>query len=163
SVLRRVESGQGLIGKLLIDEKYGRETSQSLANAIHSVERLLGRIDEGFRTGNGAIPALVSDPEGKKKVYALVDNLAVAAANLAKITENLEKGHGTLPILLNDPEFGKAFTGNLRSFSQSLDSIGRKLDQGSGTAGKLINDPSLFDAANRLAVGINESALLRWL
>src|SRR6476469_2579794 len=73
AVLRRVESGQGLVGKLLIDEKYGRETSASLANAVKSVERLLGQIDEGVRTGNGAIPALLSDPAGKQKVYALVD------------------------------------------------------------------------------------------
>ena len=68
-----------------------------------------------------------------------------------------------MPILLNDPQFGKAFTANLQSFSQSLDSIGRKLDDGQGTAGKLINDPSLFDAANRLVVGVDESAILRWL
>jgi len=163
AVLRRVESGQGLVGKLLIDEKYGRETSESLANAVKSVERLLGSIDEGVRTGNGAIPALLSDPAGKQKVFALVDNLAVAAGNLARVTENLEKGNGALPILLHDEEFGRAFTGNLRSFAKSLDSIGKKLDDGTGTAGKLINDPSLFDAANRLAVGVNESALLRWL
>ena len=162
-MLRRVESGQGLVGKLLIDEKYGRETSASLANAVKSVERLLGQIDEGVRTGNGAIPALLSDPDGKQKVYALVDSLAVAAGNLARVTENLEKGNGALPILLHDEEFGRAFTGNLRSFAKSLDSIGKKLDDGTGTAGKLINDPSLFDAANRLAVGVNESALLRWL
>jgi len=162
-VLRKVESGQGLVGRLLIDEKYGRETSESLAGAIKSVERLLGKIDEGVRTGNGAIPALLSDPEGKKKVYALVDSLGIAAGDLAKITENLEKGHGTLPTLLHDEEFGRAFTGNLRSFAKSLDSIGRKLDDGTGTAGKLINDPSLFDSANRLAVGVNESAILRWL
>jgi len=162
-VLRRVESGQGLVGKLLVDEKYGRETSESLAGAIKSVEHLLGQIDEGVRTGKGAIPALLSDPEGKQKVYALVDNLGIAAANLAKITENLDKGHGALPTLLHDEEFGKAFTGNLRSFAQSLDSIGKKLDEGQGTAGKLINDPSLFDSANRLAVGVNESAILRWL
>jgi hypothetical protein len=146
-----------------VDEKYGRETADSLAGAIKSVERLLGQIDEAVRTGKGAIPALLSDPEGKQKVYALVDSLGVAAANLAKITENLEKGHGTLPTLLHDEEFGRAFTGNLRNFAKSLDSIGKKLDEGQGTAGKLINDPSLFDAANRLAVGVNESAILRWL
>ncbi|HMF09355.1 MAG TPA: hypothetical protein VKJ00_09495, partial [Thermoanaerobaculia bacterium] len=47
--------------------------------------------------------------------------------------------------------------------TRRLDSIGRKLDEGQGTAGKLINDPSLFDAANRLVVGVDESSLLRWL
>lgn len=163
AILKKIENGQGLAGRLLIDEKYGRETSESLAGAIRSVESLLGKIDEGVRTGSGAIPALLSDPEGKKKVYALVDNLALAAAGLARITENLEKGSGTLPILLHDAEFGKAFTGNLKSLSEHLDSISRKLDDGQGTAGKLINDPAIFDAANRLVVGVDQSAILRWL
>lgn len=163
SILAKVDHGQGLVGRLLIDEKYGRETTDALAGAIHSVQSLLTKIDEGVRTGNGAIPALLSDPEGKKKIYALVDNLALTAAGLVKITDNLEKGNGAIPILLRDPQFGKAFTGNLKSLSEHLDSIARKLDAGSGTAGKLINDPSLFDSANRLVVGVNESAILRWL
>ena len=87
----------------------------------------------------------------------------MAAAGLVRVVDNLEKGSGAIPILLHDPQFGKAFTGNLRSLSEHLDSISRKLDEGAGTAGKLINDPSLFDSANRLAVGVNESAILRWL
>jgi phospholipid/cholesterol/gamma-HCH transport system substrate-binding protein len=163
AILAKVEHGQGLAGKLLIDEKYGRETSESLAGAIRSVQSLLKRIDDGVRTGEGAIPALLSDPEGKKKVYALVDSLAVTAAGLARVAENLEKGNGAIPILLHDEQFGRAFTKNLRGLSEHLDSISKKLDDGQGTAGKLINDPSLFDAANRLAVGVNESAILRWL
>ena len=39
----------------------------------------------------------------------------------------------------------------------------RKLDGGQGTVGKLINDPAIFDAAQHLVVGVDESALLRWL
>lgn len=163
AVLKKIESGKGLAGKLLVDEAYGRQTSASLAQAIRSLQSVLGRIDEGMRTGNGAIPALLADPEGKRKVYAFVDNLALAAASLARVTERLEKGDGTLPILLRDERFGREFSRNLLDFSQRLNSIGRKLDEGGGTAGKLINDPSVFDAANRLVVGLDESALLRWL
>jgi phospholipid/cholesterol/gamma-HCH transport system substrate-binding protein len=124
---------------------------------------VLAKIEDGMNNGSGALPALLSDPEGKRKVYALLDNLALATASLAKVTENLEKGSGALPILLHDEKFGREFTKNLLQFSEQLDSIGRKLDQGQGTAGKLINDPALFDAANRLVVGVDESALLRWL
>jgi phospholipid/cholesterol/gamma-HCH transport system substrate-binding protein len=162
-ILKKVETGQGLVGKILVDEKYGRETSASLSAAIRSVESLLSKIDQGVRTGSGAIPALLSDPEGKRKIYALVDNLAIAAATLARITENLEKGDGTLPILLRDEKFGREFSKNLLQFSERLNSISRKLDEGDGTAGKLINDPALYDAASRLVVGVDESALLRWL
>jgi phospholipid/cholesterol/gamma-HCH transport system substrate-binding protein len=162
-ILRKVQEGHGLIGKLLIDDKYGRETGDALRSAIRSVQSVFGRVDEQMRSNTGAIPALLGDPEGKKKVYQLVDNLSQAAVSLAAITKDLEKGSGAIPLLLRDEKFGKEFTGNLRRFSQHLDSIGKKLDGGQGTAGKLINDPSVFDAANRLVVGIDESKLLRWL
>ena len=113
--------------------------------------------------GTGAIPALLSDPEGKKKVYDLVDRLSATAGALASVAENLKSGKGALPTLLNDERFGREFTGNLRDLSRRLDSIARKLDGGQGTVGKLINDPAIFDAAHHLVVGIDESALLRWL
>jgi hypothetical protein len=90
-----------------------------------------------------------------------VDNLSVTRR--AGEDHREPQGNGAIPILLHDAQFGKAFTGNLRSLSEHLDSISRKLDDGQGTAGKLINDPSIFDAANHLVIGVNESALLRWL
>jgi phospholipid/cholesterol/gamma-HCH transport system substrate-binding protein len=163
SILRKVDAGQGLVGKLLIDQKYGKETGDSLQAAIHSVKSLLGKIDEGLRSHDGLLAALLSDPEGKKKVYTLLDNLTTASGSLGNTLAQLEKGNGTLAILLRDERFGKEFTQNLRSFSKSLDSIGHKLDSGQGTVGKLINDPAIFDAANHVVIGIDESRLLRWL
>ena len=163
AVLRKVEGGRGLVGKLLIDEKYGKQTGDSIQAALRSIQNVFSGIENGLKSNTGAIPALLSDPEGKKKVYALVDNLGTAAGSLANVIQQLEKGHGTLSVLLRDEQFSKEFTGNLRSFSKSLDSIGRKLDTGQGTAGKLINDPAIFDAANHVVIGINESAMLRWL
>jgi hypothetical protein len=65
--------------------------------------------------------------------------------------------------LLHDEKFSNEFSGNLRNLSRRLDSIARKLDEGQGTVGKLINDPAIFDAANDLVVGIDRSALLKWL
>jgi phospholipid/cholesterol/gamma-HCH transport system substrate-binding protein len=163
AILHKVQDGHGLVGKLLIDDRYGRETGDSLRAAIQSVERVFVRVDEQMRTNSGAIGALLGDPEGKKKVYVLLDTLSQAAVSLAAVTRQLEKGEGTLPLLLHDERFGKEFSGNLLRFSQRLDSIGRKLDEGQGTAGKLINDPALFDAASHLVVGVDESAFLRWL
>jgi phospholipid/cholesterol/gamma-HCH transport system substrate-binding protein len=163
AMLKKIESGKGLAGKVFFDEKYGKETADALAGAIHSVQSVFARLDEGMKSNTGLLPALISDPEGKKKVYGLVDNLSLAATSLAKVAKNLESGNGALPLLLHDEQFGKEFTHNLKSITERLDSIARKLDEGSGTAGKLINDPALFDAANRLVVGIDESAILRSL
>lgn len=163
AVLRKVEAGHGLVGKLLIDEKYGKQTGDSLQAALHSLQGVFAKIDDDLKSNTGALPALLSDPEGKRKVYTLVDNLSNAAGSLGAVIQQLEKGHGTLAVLLRDEQFSKEFTGNLRSFSKSLDSIGHKLDTGKGTAGKLINDPAIFDAASHLVIGIDESKLLRWL
>jgi phospholipid/cholesterol/gamma-HCH transport system substrate-binding protein len=163
SILRKLDSGQGLAGKLLTDEKYGRETGDALKGAIHSLQGVFSKIDDAMKNNTGAFAALVSDPEGKKKLYAFLDNLTNAAGSLATVVGQLEKGSGTLAILLRDEKFGREFTGHLKSFSKSLDSIGQKLDNGQGTAGKLINDPAIFDAANHVVVGIDESWMLRWL
>jgi phospholipid/cholesterol/gamma-HCH transport system substrate-binding protein len=162
-ILRKVESGKGLAGKLLSDEKYGRETGESLQAAIRSLRNVFGKIEEGMRTNSGAIPALLADPEGKERVYKLLDNLSAAAVSLASVTKQLEKGEGTIARLIRDEEFGKEVTQNLRNLSRRLDSIARKLDDGTGTVGLLINDPSLWDAANDIVVGVDESEILRWL
>jgi len=163
AMLKKIQTGQGLAGKLLFDEKYGKETTEALGGAIRSVNSVFGKLDEGLRSNHGLLAALLSDPEGKKKVYLLLDDLSVAASSLAKVSVSLEKGEGLLPVLLRDPQFSKEFTRGLTNFIQHLDSIGKKLDEGYGTAGKLINDPTLYDAANRLVVGVDESALLKWI
>jgi len=162
-VLTKVNRGESLAGKLLADRRYGEETGRSLQAAIQSLRNVFGKIEESMEKNTGAIPALLSDPEGKKKVYELVDRLASAAGSLASVAENLNNGKGALPVLLHDERFGREFTGSLRSMAQRLDSIARKLDEGQGTVGRLINDPALFDAANDLVIGIDESAILRWL
>jgi phospholipid/cholesterol/gamma-HCH transport system substrate-binding protein len=163
SILRKVDNGQGLVGRLLIDQKYGKETGDSLQAAVRSVQNIFGKVDQDLRSNTGALSALLTDPEGKKKVFGLLDHLATAAGSLATTLQRLEKDNGALAILLRDEKFGREFTEHLRNFAASLDSIGRKLDSGQGTAGKLINDPAIFDAANHLVIGVDESALLRWL
>src|SRR5262249_5057087 len=131
--------------------------------ALHSLQNVFAKVDSSLQSNTGALSALLSDPEGKQKVYQLLDNLSVATVSLGKVVQQLEKGEGTIPLLLHDERTGKEITRNLREFSDRLNSIGRKLDEGTGTAGKLINDPAIFDAANRLVVGVDESAILRWL
>jgi hypothetical protein len=92
SILKKDRFRPGSGGRLLIDEKYGRETGASLAAAIRSLQSLLARIDQGVQKGEGAIPALLSDPEGKKKIYGLMDSLAQAAASLAAHHRSAREG-----------------------------------------------------------------------
>lgn len=161
--LSKINSGRSLAGRILVDEKYGKATGDSLQQAIGSASVTMGKIASALNSKNGALPALLNDPQEKEKLLTLIGNLSDASVSLAHASKNLETGHGLLPILLNDQQFGEMFRGRLDNFSLHLDSISRKLDSGSGSLGKLINDPSLFDAANDVIVGVNDSKMLRWL
>ena len=163
ATLARINSGKTLAGKLLADERYGKETGDALQRAIASASRVFGALSADLDNGRGALPALLADPEGKKKVYGLIDNLSQAGVSLARVSNDLDKGKGLLPVLLHDDAFAADFRNRLNDFALHLDSISEKLDRGDGALGKFINDPSLYDAANDIVVGINDSKLLKWL
>jgi len=163
AVLSHVESGHGVLGKLIYDDQYGEELTGSLKSTAASMQLLVANMSEAFNKGQGPLPALLNDPEGKKKVYDLVDNLKTASTNLATFSESLKNGQGLVPRLMNDKAYADQslaeFTGLVRQLNESV----AKLNAGQGTAGKMINDPSVYESINDILIGINESKLLRWL
>src|SRR2546430_7453890 len=106
AILSHVESGKGLIGKIVYDDKYAEQLSSSLSQSASSLQTVAGNVQTSFESGQGALPALLNDPEGKKKVLELVENLRVASANLAAFSTSMQSGQGILPRLLNDKQFG---------------------------------------------------------
>ena len=163
AVLAHVESGHGVLGKLIYDDKYGEELTGSLKSTAASMQTLVVDINESFKKGQGPLPALLNDPEGKKKVYDLVDNLGKTSTNLAAFSDSLKNGQGLVPRLMNDKVYADQslaeFTGLVRQLNDSV----AKINAGQGTAGKMINDPSVYESINDILIGINESKLLRWL
>jgi phospholipid/cholesterol/gamma-HCH transport system substrate-binding protein len=163
SLLAHVESGKGLVGKLVYDDQYAEQLTASLQTTVGSLQTLVADVQGGFKNGNGMLPALLNDAEGKKKVYALVDNLNTTSQNLATFSASLQNGQGLVPRLLNDKPYGdqalNEFTGLLTQLNQTV----AKINRGEGSAGKLINDPSVYESINDILIGINESKLLRWL
>src|SRR5882762_8693614 len=73
AILGHVESGKGLVGKIVYDDAFAASFTGSLQETAHSLSALVNDIQGSLKTGQGAIPALLSDPEGKKKVFDLVD------------------------------------------------------------------------------------------
>ena len=158
-----VRQGRGLVGRLLHDDKAADEVLADLKGASGSLNRILATVEKGTATGEGLVPALLSDPEGKKKFFAMVDSLKATADGLASFSKDLSSGNGLLPKLVKDDEFAKEFTGDLRKLSSHLAHVAATLDSTEGTAGRLIADPGVSDAINDILVGINESKTLRWL
>ncbi len=163
AVLSHIESGRGVLGKLVYDDKYGEELTGSLKSTAASMQTLTASMNDAFKNGQGPLPALLNDPEGKKKVYELVDNLKTTSSNLATFSESFKTGQGLLPRLMNDKVYADQslaeFTGLVRQLNEAV----AKINAGQGTAGKVINDPGVYESINDILIGINESKLLRWL
>ena len=162
-VMKDVRQGKGLVGRLLNDEKAGEKVLGELGSASASLNRILGTVEKGTLTGHGLVPALLSDPEGKRKFFAMVDSLQATADGLASFSKDLKSGDGLLGQLVSNGDFSREFLGDLKKLSSHLANVAAKLDSKEGTAGKLIADPAVADAMNDVLVGINESKALRWL
>ena len=158
-----VREGKGLLGRLLHDEGLAEDVTRELRSATASLNRIVLAIEKGTTTGEGLVPALLSDPEGKKKFFAMVDSVKETADGLAAVSKDLGSGKGAIPTLLHDEAFAKEFLGDLKKLSVHLANVAAKLDSTDGTAGRLIADPAVYEAINDILVGVDESKMLRWL
>ena len=163
AILAHVESGKGVAGKLIYDDKYADELMASLRESAASLSAITAQVQKGFENGQGALPALLNDPEEKKKVLELVDNLRVTSANLAVFSSNLQNGQGLVPRLMTDKQYGDQALNEFTGLVHQLNEAVTKLNTGQGTAGKILNDPSVYESINDILIGINESKMLRWL
>ena len=163
AALSHIESGRGLVGKLIYDDKYGEELAASLQNTASNLNSLVADVQGGFKNGNGMVPALLNDPEGKKKVMTLVDNLNTTSQNLATFSASLKTGQGLVPRLINDKAYGDQALAEFTGLVAQLNDTVKKINAGEGTAGRIISDPSIYESINDILIGINESKLLRWL
>jgi phospholipid/cholesterol/gamma-HCH transport system substrate-binding protein len=163
AALAHMESGKGVVGKLLYDDKYAEELTASLSGAAKSMQVLTAKIQTSFESGDGMVPALLNDPDGKRRVYELIENLRTSSANLSSFTTSLQTGQGLVPRLINDKVYGDQALGEFTALVRQLNAVVTKINTGEGTAGKLISDPSVYESVNDILIGINESKLLRWL
>jgi phospholipid/cholesterol/gamma-HCH transport system substrate-binding protein len=163
AALTHMESGKGVLGKLIYDDQYAEQLTASVNSAAHSLEMVSANVQHSFENGNGMLPALLNDPDEKKRVYELVDNLKTTSANLAEFSSNMKNGQGLLPRLINDKPYGDQALNEFTGLVHQLNDAVAKINAGQGTAGKLISDPSVYESVNDILIGINESKLLRWL
>ncbi|HVS32051.1 MAG TPA: MlaD family protein [Thermoanaerobaculia bacterium] len=163
AALAHIESGRGVMGKLIYDDAYGEQLTASTTGAMQSLQSVAANLQRSFDSGSGALPALLSDPEGKRRVMELVENLRLTSANLSTFSATLQSGEGLIPRLMTDKEYGDQAMAEFTLLVTQLNETVHKINTGEGTAGKIIADPSLYESVNDILIGINESRLLRWL
>jgi len=162
-VLDDIEKGRGLLGRLVADDAYAERLLSSLAQTSASLQTITASIEQGFETGEGAIPALMNDPEQKQKVVSLIGNLEVVSKRLVTLSEGFEGKGGMIPRLIKDEPYADKTLAEFQSLVSQLNAVSKQLAEGNGTAGKLIQDPAAYESVNDILIGINESKMLRWL
>lgn len=154
-ITTRMRNGQGLVGRLLTDETLAGRLDD-LGNAVKDLSTLL----ESVAKGEGAIGSLTK--KGGDAEAAIAD-LKEASASLKRLTARLESKEGLVGKLLNDEAYSNKLAGKLEETMTNLAAITKKIDSGQGTLGALVNDRTLYDSAEDVVAGVNDSKFARWM
>lgn len=155
SLLDKIDSGQGTIGRLFNDP--------TLANRTESVVAHLEEIVLAFETGEGILPGLLHDAEMRQRFDRLMANLERTTGEVGDMVSEMRAGEGLLVKLLTDEAYGDRVSADLERLIDNLNQVAEKLNSGDGTVASLVNDPAVFEALNDILIGVEESRFLSWL
>jgi phospholipid/cholesterol/gamma-HCH transport system substrate-binding protein len=117
-----IESGQGSIGKFLVDEEFYTRLVQTVAE--------LQKVAETIGSGKGTVGRLLYDE-------SLYNQAQSVTARLDQLLQDLQ---GTAGQFLKNPELYKEAQASVAQVRQLLDN----LNAGQGTAGKLLKDDAAY-------------------
>ncbi len=124
-IVNLVESGQGSMGKFLVDEEF--------YNRLVATVGELQKIAEAISSGKGTVGRLLYD----ESIYNQAHD---AIARLDQVIQDLQAGQGTAGQLLKNPELYNETKASIAQVRQLLDN----LNAGQGTAGKLLKDEAAY-------------------
>lgn len=192
-ILEPLQKGEGLLGQAIQNPEFGKESFSAFQQTLKNVEAVTGEIRGGQGMAGRLIndPALggklddlgkaISDlasilaaaAKGEGAVGDLlkkggvseqaVGDLREAAASLKRVAARLESTDGLVGKLLNDPAYSNDLAAKLKETVTHLADISRKIDEGQGTLGALVNDRTLYDSAEDVIAGVNDSKFARWM
>ncbi|MCY3598908.1 MAG: MlaD family protein [Gemmatimonadetes bacterium] len=136
ATLARVSSGEGSLGRLLVDEAL----YDGLVDLNDNLAAVLGPIADG----EGSLARLLEDPE-------LYDRLVSSSARFDTVTAALAAGEGTLGRLLASDSLYRA----VASSAARANSILGRIEVGEGAVGQLIGDETLYEELLKVVVDLN--------
>jgi phospholipid/cholesterol/gamma-HCH transport system substrate-binding protein len=161
-----IESGQGSIGKFLVDEEFydrlvktvaelqkvsetiggGKGTvgrllyDESLYNEAHTTVQRLDQVIQDLQAGQGTAGQLLKNPELYKDAQASI-------AQVRQLLDDLNAGKGTAGKLLKDEVAYK----QIQSILGQVDTTLGRINAGQGTVGQLLANPQLYDSMRGLS------------
>ena len=155
AITERIKEGHGVVGRLLTDDALAARLDD-LGAAVKDLSTLLASIARG----EGAIGSLTK--KGGDAELAIAD-LKEAAGSLKRIAARLESKEGLFGKLVNDDAYSNQLAGNLKDAVSNLSAITKKINEGKGTLGMLVNDRALYDSAEDVVAGVNDSKFASWM
>lgn len=192
-ILERTRAGEGLLGELTSESEEGQRLVDSISETLESIHVAVTRINEGrgplarllndeqmgdrmedsldrldrildqAETGEGLLPSLLSDPEGKERFDRILARLESTTSGLETLSRDLADKDGLLQKLLRDEEYADRVASDLDELLTRLNDLTAKMTDGDGTVARLLNDPEIYQSLNDILIGVDESWMLRWL
>jgi len=148
-------AGKGLVGRLLKDEELEAKLD-TFSDAIDDFAALM----ETFSEKDGVLGELLT--EGGSGQMAIRD-LRDAAASFKRLAERMESDKSLLGQLLAEQECASSVGSDICGTLHNLAEVTGKINSGDGSLGALINERTLYDGAEDLLAGTNDSKFARWL
>jgi phospholipid/cholesterol/gamma-HCH transport system substrate-binding protein len=162
ALLKEVESGQGLLHKLVYSKEEADKMLKNLTSATKDIESLTNEITKG----NGILHALVYEPVGKKTVESFstaLDQISSSAGHISALAQNIQTGDGLVhDLVYNKPEKDiSQILSELSTTAENLKLASEALAKGTGTIGALLVDSQLYDNLVEVTDGAKRSFILR--
>jgi len=130
SLVEKVESSQGTIGKFLNDP--------SLYDNLNRVTNRLSALVDDLKNARGTLGLLIEDP-------SLYNKLLAATSSVEEFSKRINESRGTLKNLIEDPSL---YNKTLEAAAQ-IQAFGTRLNESQGTLKKMIEDPAVYDNLNK--------------
>ncbi|MHC4916562.1 MAG: MlaD family protein [Planctomycetota bacterium] len=140
NIAKKIEGGEGTLGKLINDPKLHDDLVGAVAkldDGLASFKRISAKLEKG----EGTLGKLLNDPKLYDELSGAVGDLKEGMASFKSVAAKIDKGEGTLGKLVNDEALYK----DLSDASKGIAELARKVNSGEGTIGKLVSDQALYD------------------
>ncbi len=144
-IVGEVESGQGSIGKLLVDP--------TLYNNVLQITNQVKELADVLNSDRGTLGKLIYDRELYDQFQASLGRVDNAVQGLQNLVQGLQNGEGTAGKLLKDPALYNEAQQTVAQVNQLI----ADLNAGKGTAGKLLKSDEL---SNQLQATVSKIDLI---
>ncbi len=164
NILSTVESGPGLVHRLLYDPKYADQVGEILVETRALVRRTNGAVSKveavvaQVERGPGTLHELVYGAKGGEAL----DQLAGAAREINDVVRQVREGSGVLHTLVYEEDRGN-FLRDLNELSATLNRMVQDVDKGRGTIGGLLRDPTVYEDLKTILGNVQRNVLLKAL